>query len=57
MRFMKKSEAEKYDELVDFPGQFSTLSINENAIPYSEQKRLEAEMLLANKWKKFIISY
>jgi len=35
--------------MVDFPGQMSTLSINDDAIPYAEQKRLEAEVLLAHK--------
>lgn len=39
-------EAEKYDLLVDFPSWFSSLSIDENSIPYSQQKSIEAEALI-----------
>lgn len=46
MHHQVTEEAELYDQEVDFPSWFSTLSIQDKAIPYSEQKRLEAEMLL-----------
>jgi len=41
-------ESKLYDEFVDFPAWFSTLSLNENAVTYSDQKRLEAEEILKN---------
>ena len=40
------SEAEKYDYLVDFPSWFSSLSIDENSIPYVQQKIVEAENIM-----------
>mmetsp|Transcript_16910 Transcript_16910/g.14800 ORF Transcript_16910/g.14800 Transcript_16910/m.14800 type:complete len:183 (-) Transcript_16910:67-615(-) len=40
------NEAKQYDEKVDFPSWFSTLSIDENSISYSDQKRIEAEKIL-----------
>jgi hypothetical protein len=39
-------EADKYDFQIDFPSWFSTLSINENSIPYATQKSKEADFLL-----------
>lgn len=39
-------EAEKYDYLVDFPSWFSSLSIDENSIPYVQQKIVEAENIM-----------
>jgi len=41
-------ESRLYDEYVDFPTWFSTLSIQGNAVSYSDQKRLEAEDILKN---------
>ncbi|CAD8044026.1 unnamed protein product [Paramecium primaurelia] len=38
-------EAIKYDEQVDLPCHMSTLSVDDNAVPFGEQKRLEAELL------------
>ncbi|EGR34097.1 hypothetical protein IMG5_024190 [Ichthyophthirius multifiliis] len=38
-------EAEIYDENIDLPNWFSTLSAKENSVPYGEQKRIEAEFL------------
>lgn len=38
-----KDEALKFDEFVDFPTAFSTLSTKENALSYSDLKRLEVE--------------
>ncbi|CAK78674.1 unnamed protein product (macronuclear) [Paramecium tetraurelia] len=38
-------EAVKYDEQVDLPCHMSTLSVEDNAVPFGEQKRLEAELL------------
>lgn len=40
------NEALKYDSLVDFPAWFSTLSIKENAVSYTQQKSIEAEKLM-----------
>ena len=39
-------DAKKLDEFVDFPAWFSTLSMDEKAVSYDEQKRIEAEMNL-----------
>jgi len=40
------SEAEKYDYHIDFPCWFSSLSINPNSIPFTQQKSIEADMLI-----------
>jgi len=45
------NEAKIYDEFVDFPSWFSTLSIQDNAVSYSDQKKIEAEELLKAKKK------
>lgn len=42
-------DSKKLDEFVDFPSWMSTLSINEQAVSYDEQKRIEAEMNLMGK--------
>jgi hypothetical protein len=39
-------EADKYDFYIDFPAWFSTLSINENSIPYAIQKSKESDFLI-----------
>jgi hypothetical protein len=39
-------EAKIFDEFVDFPTNFSCLSIDEEAVSYADQKRLEAEQNL-----------
>lgn len=41
------SEAARYDELIDFPAWLSTLSDSPKAITFAEQKRREAEHILA----------
>jgi hypothetical protein len=40
------SEAEKYDYNIDFPCWFSSLSIHPNSIPFTQQKSIEADMLI-----------
>jgi hypothetical protein len=42
------SEAKVYDEFIDFPIWFSTLSNKSNSLSYSDQKVLEAESRLKN---------
>jgi dsDNA-binding SOS-regulon protein len=42
------SEAARYDKLIDFPAWLSTLSEHPNAITFAEQKRREAEQILAH---------
>jgi hypothetical protein len=42
------SEAKVYDEFIDFPIWFSTLSNKSNSVSYSDQKVLEAELRLKN---------
>ncbi len=42
------SQAAKYDELIDFPSWLSTLSEDERAITFAEQKRRESEQILAD---------
>ena len=42
------TEAARYDELIDFPAWLSTLSEDEKAITFAEQKRREAEQILAD---------
>jgi len=49
--FYPQNEAKLYDEFVDFPSWFSTLSIQDNAVSYSDQKKIEAEELLKSKKK------
>ena len=39
-------DAKKLDEFVDFPAWFSTLSMDEKAVSYDEQKKIEAENLM-----------
>lgn len=41
------SQAEKYDYLVDFPSWFSSLSIENNAISYAQQKQMEVDYLMS----------
>ena len=36
-------DAKKLDEFVDFPAWFSTLSCQENALSYEDQKKMEAD--------------
>eukprot|EP01016_Furgasonia_blochmanni_P042581 TRINITY_DN5663_c0_g1_i5.p1 TRINITY_DN5663_c0_g1~~TRINITY_DN5663_c0_g1_i5.p1 ORF type:complete len:831 (+),score=111.95 TRINITY_DN5663_c0_g1_i5:560-3052(+) len=40
------TESKLYDFYVDFPTQFSTLSLNDDAVPYADQKKIEAEGIL-----------
>lgn len=40
-------EAAKYDELIDFPAWLSTMSDDPKAVTFGEQKRREAEQILA----------
>jgi len=40
------NEAKLYDEFVDFPTWFSTLSIKNDAVSYADQKRIEGEEAL-----------
>lgn len=42
------TEAARYDELIDFPAWLSTLSEDAKAITFAEQKRREAEQILAD---------
>ncbi len=39
-------EAEKYDLFIDLPSWFSSLSIKENSVTYTQQKSIESEMLI-----------
>ena len=47
------NDAEKYDLLIDFPSWFSTLSISEDAVPYTLQKLYESEFLIKLSDKKY----
>lgn len=46
------TEAARYDELIDFPAWLSTLSEDDKAITFAEQKRREAEQILADEENK-----
>ncbi len=39
-------EAEKYDYHIDFPCWFSSLSVNTDSVPYTQQKAIESEMMI-----------